>query len=149
MHSSLKSTKHQNLISMKSCSAAKAVLSLEIFWGHSPRIPQKSISWTTQAGTLVFFYISRYLRDKSFDLGKFGGTIPRKPPHIDPQKSICLNSLSWGASFFDISRYLRGKYFDIVWGYHPLGTSQWISQKSILIRLFNMRSGKLFNGLAL
>ena len=69
-----------------------------------------------QARVIVFFDISRYLKDKHFD-----SSWKYQPPG-NPQKSIFLNDLTKGASVFNISRYLRDKiYFDIVWECHPRG----------------------------
>ena len=69
---------------------------LKFFLGQLPREtppkwgPKKSIFWTAQARVPVFLDISRYLRDKYFDI-IWGYHSPRRPPpNGPPQKQIFL-----------------------------------------------------------
>ena len=66
----------------------------------------------------VFFDISRYLRDKYFDV-VWGYRTPQGPPKINFQLAR-----AGALAFFDDSTFLRHEYFDIVWGITPLGTPQ-------------------------
>ena len=62
---------------------------------------------------LVFFYTSRYLTDKHFDIAwgfyPFGNPLNGSPENqlFEPLKLGCQY-------FFDIRRYLTDKHFDIV-----------------------------------
>ena len=66
----------------------------------------------------MFFDISRYLRNKYFDV-VWGYQPPRGLPKINFEMARAGALL-----FFDISTFLRDKSFDIVWGITPLGTPQ-------------------------
>ena len=61
----------------------------------------------------MFFDISRYLRDKYFDM------VWGYHPLEDPQKSIFKMAWAEALVFFDISTFLRHKCFNIVWGITP------------------------------
>ena len=61
----------------------------------------------------MFFDISRYLRDKYFDI--VWGCHPPGTPKNQFFEWLQLEFYF----FFDISRYITEKYFDIVWGCPP------------------------------
>ena len=71
-----------------------------------------------QAKVPVFFFISRYIGDKYFDI--VWGCQPPGDSRNRPPKIKFLNGLSLDAIFL-ICRCLTDKYFDIVWGCQPPG----------------------------
>ena len=66
----------------------------------------------------MFFDVSRYLRDKCFDM------VWGYHPIRGPQKINFYLPRVGALVFFDISRFLGDKFFDIGWGITPADPPQ-------------------------
>ena len=94
---------------------------LPIFLGHSPKPPQNQFFKRLKLGR-QFFYISRYLTDKLFDIVL--GTTPLQKPVWNGQPKIqFFERLNPECQFFVTCKYLRQKYFHIDWAYLLYGKS--------------------------
>ena len=81
---------HQNQTFVQSCWAANAILSPKIFvvtpLGIPKMVLQKTIFWTAEAKGDSFFYISRYLREKYFNIVLWYHP-PKTDPPVEPSRN--------------------------------------------------------------